>query len=291
MKPTTTMSTQNSYPKINILGVEVDIVTKNQAIDLILNKAKQPEACYVVKPYVEFIDKANRNKPVRQLLNQAYLCLPDGISLRWAATYLSSEKTGLLSWFTSVILIVLRPSSTRKIIPERLAGSSFTWPLLQACSNQDIKVFLVGSPKHQSIEHTAGFISTNLPGLNIVGTAKGRDDDGVFSNGLQSELLRQLQQTRPDVIFLGLGFPLQERVAAQLSQQLRHGVLIGEGGTFDFSDFGGKIQKAPRWLQAVELEWLWRLLREPSRLKRQLAIPRFMYGIYRFKKLRNKLPS
>ncbi len=67
---------------------------------------------------------------------------------------------------------------------------------------------------------------------------------------------------------------------ARLQEKLTHGVMIGEGGTFDYQQFGGKLPKAPGWVQKINLEWLWRLIRQPWRLKRQLAIPRFMWRVY-----------
>lgn len=77
-----------------------------------------------------------------------------------------------------------------------------------------------------------------------------------------------------------MGFPLQERVCAYLAKHAEHGVFIGEGGTFDYADFGGRRTKAPVLLQRLGLEWFWRLLLEPQRLLRQLAIPRFIYRIW-----------
>jgi N-acetylglucosaminyldiphosphoundecaprenol N-acetyl-beta-D-mannosaminyltransferase len=78
-----------------------------------------------------------------------------------------------------------------------------------------------------------------------------------------------------------MGFPVQERVCTYLSEHSSHGVFIGEGGTFDYERFGGQRPKAPSWIQRIGLEWLWRLVLEPRRLGRQLAIPRFIYRIWR----------
>jgi N-acetylglucosaminyldiphosphoundecaprenol N-acetyl-beta-D-mannosaminyltransferase len=77
-----------------------------------------------------------------------------------------------------------------------------------------------------------------------------------------------------------MGFPLQEEVCANLVARTSHGVYVGEGGTFDFVAFGGSLPKAPVRVQKLGLEWLWRLGREPNRIIRQLAIPRFMYRIW-----------
>jgi len=78
-----------------------------------------------------------------------------------------------------------------------------------------------------------------------------------------------------------LGFPAQERLMAWLAPRLEHGVLVGEGGSFDFRELGGGIRRAPAVVRRIGLEWLWRLLREPWRLRRQLAIPQFILEIHR----------
>ena len=86
---------------------------------------------------------------------------------------------------------------------------------------------------------------------------------------------------KADLVLVGMGFPLQERVCAYLATHSDHGVFVGEGGTFDYERFGGQRAKAPAWIQRVGLEWFWRLLLEPSRVIRQLAVPRFIYRIWR----------
>jgi N-acetylglucosaminyldiphosphoundecaprenol N-acetyl-beta-D-mannosaminyltransferase len=101
---------------------------------------------------------------------------------------------------------------------------------------------------------------------------------------VEAELVTDLHATRPDLILVGMGFPLQEELMAKLAPQLSHGVLIGEGGTFDYDSFGGVRTRAPRWVQTIGLEWLWRLATEPSRWRRQLAIPRFIWTVYRSSK-------
>ncbi|MEX0934288.1 MAG: WecB/TagA/CpsF family glycosyltransferase, partial [Candidatus Saccharimonadales bacterium] len=104
---------------------------------------------------------------------------------------------------------------------------------------------------------------------------------GVFSSQLEKQLLADLKRLRPDIVLVGIGFPRQEKLISRLVKQLDHGVLIGEGGTFDYDVFGGKRKKAPRWMQRSGIEWLWRLILEPSRINRQLAIPIFIWQIYR----------
>jgi N-acetylglucosaminyldiphosphoundecaprenol N-acetyl-beta-D-mannosaminyltransferase len=117
-----------------------------------------------------------------------------------------------------------------------------------------------------------------------VGTAPGRVDPAG-----DPALVAELRRCRPDLILVGVGFPAQERLMARLSPQLGHGVLIGEGGSFDFREMGGGIRRAPGPLRRLGLEWLWRLVREPRRLGRQLAIPRFVLAVQREARHRDQI--
>jgi len=280
------MSKQTRYPKVKLLGVEIDALTINQAINYILERAAdhtQP-ATYVVKPYVEFLDQAAGDPALRQLLNEAELALPDGVALLWAAAFLYNGRRSRWRFWITLAAIVLRPGSLRRPLPERIAGINFTWPLLQRAARDGISVFLIGKNTPAAIEATVTAMQIRLPELDIVGWRCGRDPArplGEVREGWLQEALTAIQRHKPDLILVGMGFPLQERVISRLASQLDHGVLIGEGGTFDYEIFGGQRRKAPGPIQAVGLEWLWRLILEPSRFQRQLAVPRYIRRIWR----------
>ena len=283
------MSKQTQYPNYPILGVEIDAVTVMQANELICNHAADPasEARYVVKPYSEFLDAASRQPELKTLLNNAWLSLPDGIAVCWAATYLYGGARTWRRVVTTGASIVLRPSSMYGVLPEKFAGANATWSLLGAAAERNLKVFLIGSPYGTTIAHTAAAIITKLPGLNIVGTAPGEinglhgaDLLHAVQNDLNlTPLAAQINATNPDIILIGMGFPLQETIMQRLKPLLHHGVMIGEGGTFDYDSFGGQQTRAPEVIQKIGLEWLWRLILNPSRLKRQLAIPRLIWRV------------
>jgi N-acetylglucosaminyldiphosphoundecaprenol N-acetyl-beta-D-mannosaminyltransferase len=217
------------------------------------------------------------------------LSLPDGVSTQWAAAYLYG---GRRSWWRSLGLlsgIVLRPAALRRQIPERFGGTVFAWQLLEAAATKKLRIYLIGSPSHSKIETAAQVISGRLPALKMVGTWPGRLGgksgsalrQALEASPVEADLVADLRAKRPDIILVGMGFPLQEELMAKLTPQLKHGVLIGEGGTFDYDSFGGGRRKAPPAMQRAGLEWLWRLVQEPARWHRQLAIPRFTVKVYR----------
>ena len=271
------MNKPTTYPNRSILGVEIDVLTMNEAANIILDyAASNSPSAYVTKPYVEFLDSASTNVEIRNLLNNAYLTLPDSVALQWAGLYLYGGKRTLFRLFTTLIRITTSPSSLSQIIPERFAGADFSWKLLRAAKEREIRVYLIGHPKASTLEHTAAVIKSAIPGLAIVGTF-----DGLRVNHEESELLTELKTLKPQLILIGIGFPKQERLMARLSTVLEHGVMVGEGGTFDYQSFGGGLKRAPAWMRTTGLEWLWRLMLQPSRFKRQLAIPRFIWKVYR----------
>lgn len=261
--------------RIDILGVKIDALSIDQAVRRIVRVIPKAPARYVIKPYVEFFEP-----DYHQLLSSAWLRLPDGVALQWAAYFQTTSGTpGQV--IKTLAEIVLRPQKLTAVLPERFAGLNFTRPLLEAAAAAGLRVYLVGAPQGGSIEQTANYLQSQIKGLKIVGTTSGRSADGIFSQALEHQLLAKLRYTEADLILVGLGFPLQERLMQRLTKQLDHGVLIGEGGSFDYRQFGGRRRRAPRALQEVGLEWLWRLALEPRRWRRQLAIPHFIWRIYK----------
>lgn len=280
------MSKQTEYPKVKLCGVDIDGLTINEAVEYIANRAanRRLSGGYVVKPYVEFLDAVSNDQTIRQILNDSELALPDGVALIWAAAYLYGGPRSFKRFLQTLGQIVFQPQALREPLPERHAGINLTWPMLEAAADRGLTVFLIGKESPEEIEHTAEVLRQQLPNLHIAGVRHGRDlsrPHGEVGEAWLQTSLEMLQDTKPDLILVGMGFPLQEHVMSRLAPHLKHGLMIGEGGTFDYEQFGGSRRKAPRVLQQSGLEWLWRLLLQPKRLKRQLAIPRFIWRIWR----------
>jgi N-acetylglucosaminyldiphosphoundecaprenol N-acetyl-beta-D-mannosaminyltransferase len=279
------MSKQKVYDKVGILGVDIDVVTNQEAISYCLKAAGAGKpACYVTKPYVEFLDRAATDTNLQDLLNNAEITLADGVALMWAACFLYAGRRTFVRFWKTLASIVLVPQDIRWPLTQRTGGINFTLPLLAGASEMRLKVFLIGSPASGDIDSTRRFISGAVRGIQIVGTHPGRDmsvESGSVSDSWYESVLHALSLASPDLILVGMGFPLQERVCARLASVTTHGVYIGEGGTFDYAEFGGVHKKAPRPFQTLGLEWLWRLGKEPNRIKRQLAIPRFIYKVWK----------
>ncbi len=275
-EPTSPVGADPARGRPRILGAPVDPLTIAEAVDRIAAHAADPQspAVFVLKPYVEFFGP-RATPEVRAAFARAWLCLADGVALQWATAYAQGGRHEIADLLRSLAAIVLRPSSVASVLPERVAGVTFTLALLERCEERALSVFLIGSPKRSSIEHTARHLEQLFPGLRITGTSPGR----VGGVG-EARILEAIERVRPDVVLVGLGFPLQEQFMLHATDRLTHGVLIGEGGSFDFRELGGTIARAPAWVRGVGLEWLWRLAREPRRVVRQAAIPGFVIRVH-----------
>lgn len=286
------MSKQTKFPKYRILGSDIDRLTLDEAIDYVLSHtaAKKPPA-YMVKMYVELLDRAASDPQIKSLLGEATLSVPEGVSTQWAATYLYRGRRSFLRALGLALSIVIRPKSIQDPIPEKFGGTVFTLRLLEACEREKQSIYLIGSPADSDITATEKHILHRFPKLKIAGTHPGslgaltgqELEQVLYDEPVEQELVEDIQKNKPDIIFVGMGFPLQEKVISKIISQVKHGFFIGEGGTFDYDEFGGVFKKAPKWVQKIGLEWLWRLSLQPSRIKRQSAIPRFMWHVYRSK--------
>lgn len=287
------MSAQNKFPKYNILGCQIDRLTLDEAVEYVITqiKGKKPPA-YMVKVYVELLDRAASDPSIKNLLNESTLSVPEGVSTQWAASYLYNGKPGLLRALALAFSIILNPRAIKHPIPEKFGGTVFTLRLLDACERKGVSVYLIGSPVDSDITATEKHILNRFPNLKIAGSHPGslgalsgsELEQVLIDEPVEKELVEDILLKKPDVVFVGMGFPLQEKVIAKIISQVKHGFFIGEGGTFDYDEFGGVFKKAPKWVQRIGMEWLWRLSLQPSRYKRQYVIPKFMWHVYRSKK-------
>lgn len=264
-------------PKTNLLGIEVDALTIAQAnsqIAQLVTTHSSDKSAIVVKPYVEFLVAAQNNPKIAQILNSANLCLADGVSLQWAASYLYGKPSGKKFFKVprSGLIWLQKPAWRNQILPEKMAGASQTRDLLQLAEKKGWRIGILGgtnSPKEIKLA-----MQQRFPKLAYLETWS-----GFYPNGDEAGIVAKIASKHLDILFVAMGFPKQE-IFMQTHRDARLAkVMIGEGGTFDYAEMGGPIRRAPAWMQKGGLEWLWRLTRQPKRLGRQLAIPKFVFQI------------
>ncbi len=239
----------NQRATITILGIPVHDVTMTETLDAIgqFIEAHTPHQICTVNP--EFIMAAQTDLDFKRILNQADLNLPDGIGVIWAA-----KRAGYA-------------------LRERVAGSDLIFQLADRAAKTGWRIFLLGAAEGVA-EQTAIKLRALYPGMNIVGTWAGSplpeaDDEAV----------RRIQAAEADIVLVAYGAPKQDKWIDRNLKRTGASVAIGVGGSFDF--VVGTQRRAPRWIQRLNLEWLYRLVREPRRWRRQLALPKFVWRVLR----------
>ena len=230
-----------------ILGVKINNLTEQEALVEIDKLIEKQKVSFIVKPNAEIVTYAQKDPNFKKILNHADLSLPDGVGL-----LLGSRLIG-------------------QPLLERFADVGLMTDILQLCNKKKQSIFLFGG-KLSSVERLADIIKERYNGLDILGYQEGFDFDN-------DKLIQNLNRLQPDIIFVGLGFPKQEEWIWKARPELKKGLLVAEGGSFDF--LSGEIKRAPVWVRRSGFEWFYRLLRQPWRIKRQLALFKFVYLIVR----------
>nr|WP_144352836.1 WecB/TagA/CpsF family glycosyltransferase [Sporomusa termitida] len=191
----------------------------------------------------EMVILAQEDQELAAILNQCALVVPDGAGVVWAARH---------QGYT---------------MPERVAGYDLSQNLLAHAARQGYRVFLFGS-RPDIVEKAKKVAVERYPGLGIVGIR-----DGFFTPQDEPEIIEAIKTAKPDILLAALGVPRQEKWLAKNLSSLNVPVCMGVGGTFDV--MAGTVKRAPAWMQRCGLEWLFRLIRQPQRIIRMIALPRF----------------
>lgn len=232
---------------VQILGVRVDNVTTEETLRILEDFVAQGGLHQVVTVNPEFVMEAQRNAPFHVVLDEASLALPDGNGLLWASRLLG---------------VPLR---------ERVAGSD-TLPLIARLSaERGYRLFFLGAAPGVA-EQAAAVLRQENPDLQVVGTYSGSPDPAE-----EDDLVARVVAASPDFLFVAYGAPRQDLWIRRNLERLQTPVCMGVGGTFDF--IAGITPRAPIWVRNWGLEWLHRLIHQPWRWRRMLALPLFLYRV------------
>lgn len=228
--------------RTDILGVGFDSITLPQAVERAVDLLKQGGSHYVVTPNPELVQRAGKEPPFRDVLNGADLVLPDGVGITYAAKILGRPLAG------------------------RVPGIDFAAALCDELAKSGKKLFLLGA-KPGVAELAADNLKKEHPGLTVCGV-----HDGYFKE--DGPVAEEIRAAGADVVFVCLGFPRQEYWMAQNGPATGAGLLVGLGGSLDV--FAGQVKRAPEGFQKLGLEWLYRLITQPSRIGRMAKLPLFL---------------
>ncbi|PPA70278.1 WecB/TagA/CpsF family glycosyltransferase [Jeotgalibacillus proteolyticus] len=227
---------------VSILGVPFINTTMDKFIDLVQNHIRKEEKTFVVTANPEIVMHAKKDDTYKKYLDKAHYITADGIGIVKAASIVGDP------------------------LPERVSGYDVMMRLLKEANEKGQRVFFLGASEHV-LKETVAKTEKDYPGIVIAGSQNG------FFDWKDPSLANRIKEAKPDLVFVALGFPRQETWIGQNLDQFEKGVFIGIGGSFDV--FSGNVKRAPEFWQKLNLEWFYRLIKQPSRWKRMLVLPLF----------------
>jgi N-acetylglucosaminyldiphosphoundecaprenol N-acetyl-beta-D-mannosaminyltransferase len=222
----------------------LSVVTEAQAIDYIVSQAAAGRGGWVITPNLDQFRQYYRSAELQAMYERANVVLADGMPLVWASRI---QKTPL---------------------PQRVPGSALIFSLNQAAAIRGVPVFLLGG-NPGAAKGAAEVLSQRYPGLKIVGTHC--PPMGFEKSPAEIDAMRQmLSDAQPGIVFVGLGFPKQERLIESLRSAAPGAWFLGIGISLSFAS--GEVVRAPRWIQKLGLEWVHRMVQEPGRLVKRYLV-------------------
>ncbi len=244
--------------KTNIRGVFFDNISMDEAVAICESRVREKRQCVVFTPNAEIVQLASEDEDFKKLVNSSDLTVPDGAG------------------------VILASKILKKPLKEKVAGIELGEKLISRSGQTGIKFFFYGSrPETDEGVSVAELAKRKLlekyPTAQIVGT----NDGYVKEDGMEA-LIEKINESGADCLFVCLGVPKQEKWIAKNRSRLAPCLILGLGGSLDV--FAGEAKRAPKLFIKLNLEWLYRLLREPWRLGRMMSLPKFILSVIFSKK-------
>ena len=234
---------------INILGYKIFRRSLNEAIDYIDNFEK----IHIVSGNPEVLYTGlNNNELFDNFTSQKSLIIPDGVGIQIAARYLKTP------------------------VKEKIAGIDLMKELIKKSSKDSKGIYLIGTTD-ENLKACVANLVANYPKINILGYK-----NGYFDINNSDEILKDIKEKKPYALFVAMGCPRQEEFIVKYMNELPCRIFMGVGGSFDV--IAEKVNRAPNWMIKLGLEWMYRVLKEPWRIKRLGSIPKFLMLVIRGKR-------
>ena len=241
-----------SFPeRVEVLGVPVDPWTMEQTVEATDALIKEGRFAHLIGVNADKLLQMYDDPEMDACVRHCEVVNADGASLVMAA-----KKLGVS-------------------LPGRVAGIDLMWELCGLAEREKHRVYLLGA-KAEVVSKTVEVLAKRYPGMAIAGHR-----DGYFGDDEFDAVVAEVEQTKPDIVFIGITSPKKERLIERFRELGAKGVFVGVGGSFDV--VSGNIPRAPIWMQRANLEWLFRMMQEPRRL-----VKRYVVGNIRFYMLLRK---
>lgn len=243
---------QITLPSVRILNVPIHDVNMESALVAIDAFIRARSSHHVVTADASMLVMAQEDPALYEIISNADLVTPDSVGILWAARRQGSP------------------------LPERVSGVDIIENLCARSAACGYRLFFLGAGPGVA-EQAAQRMRTRYPGVQIVGTR-----NGFFGEGESDAIVEMIRSSHADVLCVAMGIPKQEKWIAANRDRLEVPLLIGVGGTLDV--LSGNVRRAPRWMQKIALEWLWRVMTNPRKISKVMLLPRFVSMIRRAQK-------
>ena len=233
---------------VHILGVRIDDVTFVEFLDTVSRLVRRGDVSQIVTVNTEYLLAAYRDPGFAGVLRHSALNVPDGIGVMWAARWLGCP------------------------LRERVTGSDGIYRLAELCAQHGFRLYLLGAAPGIA-QQAAAILAGRYPGLVVCGTHSGSP-----SADEEAEICRRIRGVKADVLLVAYGGSVQEEWIARNQARAGVAVAMGVGGAFDF--VAGVQKRAPLWMRRAGMEWLHRLIRQPWRWRRMLALPQTAWLVF-----------
>jgi N-acetylglucosaminyldiphosphoundecaprenol N-acetyl-beta-D-mannosaminyltransferase len=248
----TEVSSTPIRPRVEILGLPVDRIDMDSALALLEEFIASDRAHLVVTADSSGLVLAQSDPQFHDLVRRADLVTPDSAGVLWAAKRLGSPMAG------------------------RVSGVELVDRLCRLSADKGYRIYFLGAAPGVA-DLAAEKLRLKYPGCNIVGTR-----NGFFPQESDEVVAREIAECNPDILFVAMGIPRQEKFISATQSIIRARVAIGVGGSLDV--FSGRAKRAPRLVQKFQMEWLWRLLLNPKKFTKVKALPIFVWMVLRSKR-------
>ena len=240
--------------KVNILGINIDNVTESECVETIRQALREKKNKKIFTPNTSIVLSTVKDNKMNHLINSADLLIADGIGLVQASKILNDP------------------------LPQRIAGIDMGEKILEIANGDRLSLFLLGGTK-ESVSTAANKIRDKYRNIKICGIHHGFFD---INSEYNQKLIKAISSKEPDIMFVCMGYPKQELWICQNVHKIPSLRLsIGLGGSLDV--WSGKVKRAPVIFRKLNMEWLWRMIIQPQRLKNLSDIPCFYYCILKQK--------
>lgn len=241
--------------RLSIMGVRINNISMNEVLKIAEQKIEDDEKYIIYTPNTEIIMMCQKDEEFLNLMNQSDINVPDGVGLLYA---------GKIKRFP---------------LKEKVAGYDLSINLLKMADEKGLKLYVVGG-RPGVAEAAMKKVHHNYPRIKIVGAQHGYFKGahlGEFGHDEEVSLIEDINKQKPHILFVGFGAKKQEQWVEYNKSLINANIIIGNGGTLD--GLAGLVKRAPDVFINLGLEWLYRLIKEPKRITRQIVLPVFMVKV------------